>query len=111
GRTLTLDGTPFTIIGVMPASFRYPSRGIEFWQPYVVDPRNLGLLWGLDGRYFVGRLAPSATLEQARREVRLVWPSLRRLNPLWDPGASYRVNASVKPLRSALVGSTASLLW
>ncbi len=111
GRTVTLDGFPFTIVGVMPPSFRYPNSDVEFWQPYVVDPRNLGLLWGVGGKYFIGRLAPRATVEQAQREVRTVWPSFRRTNPIWDPGPGYRVNATARPLRSALVGSTGALLW
>ena len=34
GRVITLDGTPFTIVGVMPAGFAYP-RGAELWTPIV----------------------------------------------------------------------------
>lgn len=33
GRTLMLDGATFTVIGVMPAGFAYPSRQTSFWRP------------------------------------------------------------------------------
>ncbi|HET7373799.1 MAG TPA: ABC transporter permease, partial [Gemmatimonadaceae bacterium] len=111
GKKLSIEGLPCTIIGVMPPTFHYPSDDAEYWQPYAVDAKNLGLMWGVVGKKLIGRLAPSATLEQARRELRVVWPSLRPLNPLWDAGPNYRRNASVAPLQSDIVGSAAPLLW
>ena len=111
GRKVTLDGLPYTLIGVMPPSFRYPSTDVQYWRPYAIDPKNIGLMWGVGGKEFVGRLAPNATLQQSRREVRTVWPSLRTANPIWDPGPAYRRDASVTPLKSDLIGSSASLLW
>jgi len=110
GRKLLVDGAPYTIVGVMPPSFQYPANDVEYWLPYTISPANIGLMWGVGGKEFIGRLAPNATLEQARRELRTVWPSLRRLNPLWDPGATYRVDATVTPLKADLVGSARSLL-
>ncbi len=111
GRTVTLEGLPYTVIGVMPPSFRYPRADVQYWMPYVIDPKNIGLLWGVGGKEFVGRLAPNATLDQARREVHAVWPSLRTLNPVWDPGADYRRDATATPLKSNVVGASAPLLW
>ncbi|HEX6814184.1 MAG TPA: ABC transporter permease [Gemmatimonadaceae bacterium] len=111
GRTLTLDGLPYTIVGVMPPSFRYPNTAVQYWRPYAIDPQNGGLMWGVGGKQFVGRLAPNATLDQARREVRTVWPSLRTANPIWDPGPEYRRDATVTPLKTDVVGSSAPLLW
>jgi predicted permease len=43
--------------------------------------------------------------------LQTVWPSLRRANPLWDPGPGYRAHATVTPLQAQLVGSTRALLW
>jgi putative ABC transport system permease protein len=40
-----------------------------------------------------------------------VWPSLRRSNPLWDPGPEYGTRSSVTPLQTQLVGSARALLW
>jgi putative ABC transport system permease protein len=111
GRKISIEGAPFTIIGVMPPQFHYPTAEIEYWQPYVTNPSNLGLVWGIDGRRMVGRLAPNTTLARARSELASVWPTLRRANPLWDPGSGYRERTAVTPLQSQLVGSTRPLLW
>ena len=57
GRVITLDGTPFTIVGVMSPAFEYP-RGAELWtpivpsQPQYVADRKVGWL------QVVGRLRP-----------------------------------------------------
>ena len=111
GRTVSIDGAPFTIVGVMPVTFHYPSDDVEYWQPFVVDPHNLGVMWGIGGRQMIGRLAPGATLSEARAEVRGVWPSLRHANPLWDPGPHYGEGATATPLQAQLVGSARGLLW
>jgi len=86
GRRLLIEGMPYSIVGVMPPTFNFPNKQTEYWQPYAFEMRNVGLLWAVGGKKFIARLAPGATLDQARREVRTVWPSLRRQNPLWDPG-------------------------
>jgi len=111
GRKISIEGSPFTIVGVMPPSFHYPSGDVEYWQPIVVNPSNLGLIWGLGSRHMIGRLAPNATLAQARTELQRVWPSLRRSNPLWDPGPDYRAHVTATALQTELVGSARALLW
>ncbi len=40
GRTLSLNGTPHTVIGVMPPGFRFPETQ-ELWTPLVMDPATL----------------------------------------------------------------------
>ena len=111
GRKISIEGAPFTIIGVMPPTFHYPNADALYWQPYITNPSNVGLVWGINGRRMIGRLAPHASLAQARAELRSVWPTLRRANPLWDPGPGYRERSDVTPLQGQLVGSTRALLW
>jgi putative ABC transport system permease protein len=36
GRSLSLDGKPHTIIGVMPPGFGFPEPAVRFWIPYVI---------------------------------------------------------------------------
>ena len=81
GRTLELDGTPMTVIGVMPREFRYPA-GVDLWTPLVpvipeiVDKANVG--WAT----LIGRVAPGATLDAARAEIDgLTADGLRREAP------------------------------
>ena len=68
GRTLEVDGTPMTVIGVMPREFRYPT-GADLWTPLVpvipevVNNPNVG--WAT----LVGRVAPGTTVAQAAAEL------------------------------------------
>jgi putative ABC transport system permease protein len=73
GRQLKLDGTPYTIVGVMPASFDnvlLPSAGI--WAPLQYDPTLAG---GFDTRewghhlHMIGRLRAQVSLDAARQEL------------------------------------------
>jgi len=90
GGTLTLDGQPFTLIGVMPEGFQFPYRSTptELWVPWdaPADLRNRP-----NGRLdaVVGRLKPGVAIEAAQQELSgMEGPSLAgreaRLRPLQD---------------------------
>ena len=111
GKRILLEGVPVTIIGVMPDDFHFPNATARYWMPNAFNPGNPGMTWGVTDKHIVGRLAPGVALERARREVREVWPTLRHLNPLWDPGPEYRRDAAPQPLQDSLVGTTGRLLW
>ena len=111
GSRVLIEGAPHTIVGVMPPAFAFPDRAAEYWLPYTFNPGNMGVTWAIGGRHIIGRVAAGATREQAAREVQEVWPTLRTLNPLWDPGETYRRDVVVTPLHDALVGSSRNLLW
>ena len=69
GRQITLNNSPFSIIGVMPPGFTFPERDIELWAVERLDPptrRGPFYMWG------VGRLAAGATVEQAKAEMDLI---------------------------------------
>ncbi len=69
--TLTLDNKPYLIVGVLPASFRFPGE-FDVWLPIALDPVK-----ETKGDFFslievVGRLKPAATLTGAQTELSLV---------------------------------------
>jgi putative ABC transport system permease protein len=71
GGTIMLDGRGFTVSGVMPSTFRYPNRDIDFWEPLVVPPElrlQRGVLW----LPVVARLKPRVTLAQAQEEMNAI---------------------------------------
>ncbi|HKW12320.1 MAG TPA: ABC transporter permease, partial [Gemmatimonadaceae bacterium] len=111
GKRLLVEGVPFTIIGVMPSDFHFPHASTQYWQPLAFNPANVGVTWGVWDKRMIGRLAPGVAAAQAQREVRDVWPTLRSLNPIWDPGPDYRRDATAAPLQNDVVGSTGRLLW
>ena len=102
-QTITLDGQPFTIVGVMPASFRFPLDGAtaDLW----VQPRYApwGEMMHERALFFfevLGRLKPGATLEQARAELTTITAGIVAAHP--DSHAQHA--ALVVPLREQLVG-------
>jgi putative ABC transport system permease protein len=66
GRTLTLDGTPHTIIGVMPEGFEMLPAGVQAFRPTDLAEMDSR---GSKGWLVFGRLRPGATVEQARAEL------------------------------------------
>jgi len=77
GRTVPLDGVPYTIIGVMPPTFDFPSN-IDVWLPLAPSPTSVRA----DHRLrVIGRLASGATLDRATTELRGVARDLGRAYP------------------------------
>jgi putative ABC transport system permease protein len=66
GRTVSLDDRRYSVIGVMPAGFRFPSRHTEFWLPLLPRVSKGG---GVFFAYFVGRLRPGIPVNIARTDV------------------------------------------
>ncbi len=100
GRAVFLDDAPFTVVGVMPATFRYPA-GTELWIDVSwfdssTDARKLRIFEA------VGRLKPGITLEQAQHDMLRVSTRLGREQP-----RTYRnFSALAVPLPREILGDT-----
>ncbi len=80
GTSVQLDGVPHTVIGVMPASFQFPSRSTEAWTSLVL--REDDFTERTDTYLNVlARLRPGVSAEQARRELAVVSARLEREYP------------------------------
>lgn len=99
GRTLTLNGQPFRIIGVVPASFQI-LRPSDLWTLFSAPP---GAPYLRRSRFFdvVGRLKPGVSLERAGADIRSVADNLATSLPETNKGRT----AVVDPLGESLVGS------
>lgn len=65
GRTLTLNGVSYEVVGVAPEGFEFPAAS-SLWIPRQMDVSDCGR--GCHTMSVVGRLAPGATLEAARSQ-------------------------------------------
>lgn len=80
GKTMELNGEPYTLIGVMPARATFPLGAPAFWIPLAMDPRVRAERHEL-ALYTVGRLRTGTSLEQARAEIDTLWRQLTTLYP------------------------------
>ena len=107
-QTLTLNGKSYTVIGVMPQGFQYPSR-VEMWVPVGQlsgDP-NWKERGNHPGLYSVARLKPGATLAQAQADMENIAANLEKQYP--DSNAGNRVR--IRTLMETYVSDVRSALW
>jgi putative ABC transport system permease protein len=101
GQTLKIGEKDFTIVGVLPASFRFHRPG----DVYVAFGPCLAQ-WGMDERgnhnnaFVIARLKPDTSLEGARAQMDTI---ARRLE-MQFPGINSGIGAVVTPLRELLAG-------
>jgi putative ABC transport system permease protein len=81
GRTITLSGNPYTIVGVMPAEFGTLDPTAELWLPPAAETPWALSQRGSNGFEAIARLAPGATLLQANQEFETVTARLSKLYP------------------------------
>ncbi|MDB4910317.1 MAG: permease [Gemmatimonadetes bacterium] len=104
GREVKLDGKTVTVIGVMQAAPFFPDR-IDGLLNMAISEHHVSAMM-VQGRThrmteMIARLAPGATMEQARTEVATVDARMQReFKEAYNPGSHYRV--AVIPFKEAL---------
>ena len=72
GQSLQLDGAPYTVIGVMPSGFQFPSEDVELWVPlggaFAANP-DAQTSRGMHFFNSVARLQPGVTPERLRGDL------------------------------------------
>src|SRR5688572_7698934 len=104
GRTIRINGAAATVVGVMPEGFEFPTNA-RLWQPLSQLPADLR-----DDRRArfaaFARLAPEATVTQARAELRAVMDRLAQSNP----DSRRQQPPNVEPFRSGIGGPIVALM-
>lgn len=105
---IILNGKSYTVIGVMPQHYLYPSR-VEMWVP--VGQLSGQASWQSRGNhpglYGVARLKPGATREQAEADMERIAANLEKQYP--DSNAGTRVR--IRPLLEIFVSDARRALW
>jgi predicted permease len=111
GRAVVVDGVPRTVVGVMPAGFRFPSPAIDFWVPVSLDPSraNVGRYWGTSHLNVIGRLRPGVSAAQAQQEIAVLVDRSRSSFP-WRMPDEWGKGVTVIPLERKVVGDVGPML-
>ncbi|HKP87943.1 MAG TPA: ABC transporter permease [Blastocatellia bacterium] len=107
-QSITLDGRPYTVIGIMSADF-LPPRQADLWTPVGQVSRDPGWVnrGNHPGLYGVARLKPGVTLDQAREAMDIVATNLEKQYP--DSNTGNRV--TLAPLLDQYVRNIRPALW
>jgi len=112
GKTILLDGTPKTVIGVMPPGHIYPvADGAEAWLPDAVDARGSVPSHSRRDVSVIGRLKPGITVEQARANLEVITRSMDGQYP--EPFLSLHPALSVRvlPLQEQLTTGSRNAIY
>ena len=106
GRSIQLNGEPYTVIGVAPPHFGEASK-VDTWVPMGFKPDETAAD-ARGGHYLnvIGRLRPNVTITQARAELELLAAQLARQYPDsnkgWGVTMSPILDYSVRDVRTIL---------
>src|SRR5687768_6084767 len=107
GRTMSLNGSPHTVIGVMPEGFAQPTP-TDIWLPFDIPVSQRTIISGGRQLTLLGRLADGTSLEQARVEMRRF--TALSIETSTADNKDYRYD--VTPLRDVLLnGADSSALF
>ncbi len=94
GSSISLDKRPFTVVGIMPAAFRFPqlTKTDQLWIPLVQDPLFGSWMDRRQGHWLqvTGRLKPGVSIAQAQAELNAISASLEKDFPAENAGWQIR---------------------
>ncbi|PYV67090.1 MAG: hypothetical protein DMG97_28075 [Acidobacteria bacterium] len=103
GKTVLLNGQSYSVVGIMPRNFSFPSNEVDVWQPLPIVPASTNL--GNHYLNFVGDLKPQVTRQQAASEMATLLARLQGRFPSYYSGA-VGIGVSLVPLRDQMVGNS-----
>ena len=109
GRTMRLDGEPYTIVGVMPADFSVGAWSVtarDMWVPMALGEEDRTLRDN-HNQQGIARVRDGVTLAQARSELEVIAGRLEQQYPQANAGWG----ATIVPLQELIVGDIRATLW
>ncbi|MES2525330.1 MAG: ABC transporter permease [Gemmatimonadota bacterium] len=103
GRRITLNGEPFSVVGVMPRNFTYPAdQQLDVWIPLsYFGPDDIGRVRAARFLQVIARLKPGVTEAQFASAMNTI---SARLAGAYTENAGWE-SVTVKPMRESIVGS------
>ncbi len=104
GKSFTINGKSFEVVGVMPSKFAYPRDEVDGWQSIEWDKTKTGEVSFRRAHYMraVARLKPGATQQHADAQLQAV---VNRLKHDY-PATNKVMGAAMMPLHDFLIGDT-----
>ena len=99
GKPINLNSKSFTVVGVMPRTFQFPTRNDQLWIPIAFDAKEAGNR-GAHYLKVIARIKPGTTLEQAQAEMTTIAARLEQQYPETNTS----IGAVVTPLHEYVVG-------
>ena len=117
GSAFTLSSNSYTVIGVMPESFRLPTRNAEIYVPFRVGYPEAAPYRGVHMQSGVVRLRPEATASQAQAELDIIAGVLAQAHPDENRDRKFiavslqdRITGNIRPALLMLFAATAVVL-
>jgi len=116
GKPLNLNGKSFTVVGVMPRGFQFPSRYDQLWVPIAFDAKEAGNR-GAHYLQVIARTKTGITLSQAQTEMTTIATRLQQKYPSTNTSIGAVITAlqehvvgRIKPTLLVLLGAVAFVL-
>ena len=111
GQSIQLDRQPYTVIGVMPAGFVFPRRGLPFsaepadaWVPIAFTDRERGERGSMHSNNVIARLKAGTSLRAAQAELNLLSDRIAARYPAVVLAAGFSPKLFAQPLRREISG-------
>ncbi len=114
GKSITIDGKPYQIIGVLPQRFQFLDRQPQVLLPFQFDRTKIfAANFSYQG---LARLKPGVTIEQANADVARMLPLIVERFPMpkgFTPQmfADAKLGPNVRPLSVDVIGDIGQMLW
>jgi predicted permease len=105
GKTLTINGQSFTVIGVLPADFQFALRASDVWLPYQPTDNQLTRRF-MHGTNLIGRLKPGVDAAQAQSELSVIASRIEQEHNQSHAGTTVRII----PLQEEVIGNVRPIL-
>lgn len=100
GRTITLSGRGYDVVGVMPRTFFFPGKDVQLWLPVAYAPRLIAQSRRPHWLGVVARLRPGVSLEQARQDMTAIAKQLESEYP----DTNTQMGVRLDPLHESFAG-------